>query len=417
MRDLLGIVVGGDDLALDRHVDAVDARADDRRRRGDKIDFGGAAFAQQLHDVFRGRTAHDGIVHHRHLLAAHHVFEGIELLPHDLLAPRLGRHDEAAAHVVVLRQPAPVRHAQRLRHPRREEIGRRRHVDHQVRLQPSLFHLLRQLPADAHALGRHQPALDHRILAGEVDVFKNAERLLFRPADAAMHLAFVVDQHGFAGLQIAHGLETEVVEAVGLRRERVDHPAVGVLAPQHQRPDAVRIREGQQPVPGDDRQRRIRALHLLLHRPHRIEDVRGRERLEVLGFERGGQGVEDQGHVVRRVQQAVAVLAQRLLELLEIDDVAVVDHRQAEGIHHHRRLGVQHVGRALRGVAHVPQTDFARKTRQVDLLEGLPHQPVRLVQVEAVVESDDAGGVLAAVLDAGHAFQQRPGDVVVPDDS
>ena len=111
------------------------------------------------------------------------------------------------------------------------------------------------------------------------------------------------------------------------------------------------------------------------------------------------------------------IFAQGLLELLEIDDVAVVDHRQAEGIHHHRRLGVQHVGRALRGVAHVPQPDFARKTRQVDLLEGLPHQPVRLVQVEAVVESDDAGGVLAAVLDAGHAFQQRPGDVVVPDDS
>jgi len=111
------------------------------------------------------------------------------------------------------------------------------------------------------------------------------------------------------------------------------------------------------------------------------------------------------------------IFAQRLLELLEIDDVAVVDHRQAEGIHHHRRLGVQHVGRTLRGVAHVTQADFARKTRQVDLLEGLPHQPVRLVQVETVVESDDAGGVLAAVLDAGHAFQQRPGDVVVPDDS
>jgi len=59
----------------------------------------------------------------------------------------------------------------------------------------------------------------------------------------------------------------------------------------------------------------------------------------------------------------------------------------------------------------------AGKPRQVHLFEGLADEPVGLVQVKAVVEGDNAGGVLAAVLDRCQALQQRAGDVVVSDDA
>ena len=63
------------------------------------------------------------------------------------------------------------------------------------------------------------------------------------------------------------------------------------------------------------------------------------------------------------------------------------------------------------------EADLAGKAFELDLLEGLGDQAVGLVQVETVVEGDDARRVLPAVLDGRQAFEQRAGDVVMSDDA
>ena len=95
------------------------------------------------------------------------------------------------------------------------------------------------------------------------------------------------------------------------------------------------------------------------------------------------------------------VLAEQLaLELLRVGEVAVVPEHDAEG-----RVDVQRLrlGRVLGGtggrVAAVGDAGVAHERAHVAGAEDVAHEPAALVHVErAFVGGDDAGGILAAVL-------------------
>ena len=60
-----------------------------------------AGVAHHLHDLHRGRAAHDRIVDQDHPLAGHHGAIGAVLQAHADLAHRLRRLDEGAADIVI----------------------------------------------------------------------------------------------------------------------------------------------------------------------------------------------------------------------------------------------------------------------------------------------------------------------------
>ena len=104
LADLVEAALRRDQLVLARHVDAVVAGRDDRRRRDAQVHLARAAVAQHLHDLARRRAAHDRVVDDHEPLARDHVRERVELEPHAVVAQRLVGLDERAPDVAVLDQ-------------------------------------------------------------------------------------------------------------------------------------------------------------------------------------------------------------------------------------------------------------------------------------------------------------------------
>ncbi len=310
--------------------------------------------------------------------------------------------------MAVLGQAPPVGNPQFLGQTGGEEVGARGDVDDYVRLKAGGAERGGQALAEADPLAGHQPPVHHRILAGEVDVLEDAVGLLPLAADPGVHLLVPVDEDRLPGLQVAHHLEVEMVEAGRLRREGVAHPCTGDLAAHDQGADPVGVAERQQAVVGDDRHRRVGALDLLLGGGHAVEHVVDGEVLEVFGLQLGGEGVEDEGHVVGGVHQPVVLLVEVAAQVGEVDHVAVVHHGQPEGVVHHDGLGVEHVAGAGGGVAHVTQAHRGGEAVQAAVAEHLGGQAQALAQVEGPVEGDDPGGILAPMLDSGQPLEQLP---------
>ena len=101
-----------------------------------------------------------------------------------------------------------------------------------------------------------------------------------------------VDVHDFTRRHVAHELEPEHVERDALGGE---HP-LGALRrfalAEHQRTDAVRIAEGQQPVADDHRDDGITAAATAIHGAHRREDVGGRDPRRADALQLRGEHVE-----------------------------------------------------------------------------------------------------------------------------
>src|SRR5579863_5248397 len=79
LADTLLGVVGGDQLAPGRHVDAHEAGPHDRRRGDPQVNLVGAGPAQFLDDAARGRAPHDRVVDQHHPLAGQDVPHRVEL--------------------------------------------------------------------------------------------------------------------------------------------------------------------------------------------------------------------------------------------------------------------------------------------------------------------------------------------------
>ena len=95
-------------------IDAVEARADGRRRADAHVHLAGAGVAHHLHDLATRRAAHDGIVDDDDPLAGEHLGLRVELHLHAEVADGVARLDERAADVVVANQPHLERQARLL---------------------------------------------------------------------------------------------------------------------------------------------------------------------------------------------------------------------------------------------------------------------------------------------------------------
>ena len=172
----------GEQLRLLRRVDAVEAGVHGRRAGDAHVHLGRAGLAHHLHDLQRGRAAHDRIVDEHDALAGEHVAVGVVLEAHAHVADRVGRLDEGAADIVVADdaeiegQAGRLGEADRRRRAgighRHDEVGRRRR-------------LARELGADPLAHLVDAAALDDRIGPGEIDVLEDAEARLRRPRTGA----------------------------------------------------------------------------------------------------------------------------------------------------------------------------------------------------------------------------------------
>ncbi|MFM2065281.1 MAG: hypothetical protein RLZZ584_190 [Pseudomonadota bacterium] len=388
--DLLDAAVVRDQLLGRGHVDAVDVGVTHRRRGRGHVDLVGAGLARHLHDLLRGRAAHDGVVHQQHVAALEFHGHGVELLAHALLAHRLARHDEGAADVAVLHEAFAVGLAQLLRQLHGRGPARFGNGDHHVDL------------GGRQAGVVDRDAVDDRIRPRQVDVFEDAgvepgqHRALL-----LVQLAVDVDEDGLARRDVAHH-----AVAVAFQRHRFarHHPVATfgrLQLAQAQRADAVRVAEGQQAVAGDQHHHGVGALDAPVHRRHGLEHLGGRQRLVARGqLQLVGQDVDQHLGVALGVEMATVHAEQLGLERLGVGDVAVVHQHQAEGRVDVEGLGLfLAVGVARRGVAHLAQADIARQRAHVAGAEDVAHHAARLVHEElGAARGDDAGGVLAAVL-------------------
>ena len=96
------------------------------------------------------------------------------------------------------------------------------------------------------------------------------------------------------------------------------------------------------------------------------------------------------------VEVAVILLLDEPLQLVGVDEIAVV--READAVRrvHVERLRLRKARAAGRRVAHVPEADVARELQHVALEEHVADQAVALANAQAAaVVRHDAGGVLA----------------------
>ena len=107
---------------LIKHDENIEKKLDKHLLDDDKLHFGGAADAKEtvLAPASRairmilatGRATNDGVVYQQHILVSELQRDGIEFLPHRLLANLLSRHDERPPNVAIRDESFPKLHAQ-----------------------------------------------------------------------------------------------------------------------------------------------------------------------------------------------------------------------------------------------------------------------------------------------------------------
>jgi hypothetical protein len=373
---------GGDQLAALRCVDAVEARRDRRRAADADVNLGGASGTHHLDDLAAGRAAHNRVVDEHHALTLEQAAHRVQFHLHTEVADRLCRLDEGAADVVVADEPHSHRHARLLGvadGSADARVGNRHdHVG-------GNGGLAGQLTAEA---GAHvaDAAPEHLAVgAREVDVLEDAvgaRRRRERP-----HRARAVgpdDQH-LAGLDVADVGGAHQVHRAGLGTH---DPAVAEPA-QRQRPEPVRVADGDQSFLGDEGER------------EGAGELGDRLDQRVVDAERLGAGIEVQRHFSVAVGLEDRALAHQLVaQFAGVDDVAVVaDADLAVHAVDEQRLGVGH--RALAGgrVAGVADGNGARQRRQRVLGEDLGDVAHRAEGPHLhAVRHGDTRAFLAAVL-------------------
>ena len=125
----------------------------------------------------------------------------------------------------------------------------------------------------------------------------------------------------------------------------------------------------------------------------------GRELPDLLVAELLGEDVEDALDVVVGVEEAMVFLEEGLFELGVVHDVAVVGHDDPEGRVDLEGLGVLAPAAADRRIAGMADADVAAQALGVLGGEDVPDEAVAFFGVETAVVGDDAGRILAAVLD------------------
>ena len=182
---------------------------------------------------------------------------------------------------------------------------------------------------------------------------------------------------------------------------RGDDPVLSADAAEDERPEAVRVAEGDE-LPLRERHDRVRAVEPL----HRVRDRLGERRLVVRD-----QG-RDQLAVGGRAQRH-AVGVQVVAHLTDVDEVAVVAERdRARAAVLDERLRVRPLRRARRRVARVADRDLAAQAVQLLLVEDLRDEAeVAQRRQPAVLGDGDPRRLLAAVLEREQAEVGEARDV------
>ena len=174
--DFLDIALMRDQLAGHGHVYAIDIGITHRRCGRCQVNPFGARLARHLHDLARGGSAHDGVIHQQYRLVLEFEINDIELLAHAAPALFLPRHDESAPHIAVFDKSLAERHSELLRQRQCRRPARLRYRDHHIDIVvgPLLEDLLGQLFPHPQPGLVHGDAVHERIRTREVDIFEQA---------------------------------------------------------------------------------------------------------------------------------------------------------------------------------------------------------------------------------------------------
>ena len=257
------------------------------------------------------------------------------------------------------------------------------HRDHQVGVDRGLGG--EDLAHSAAHLLQH-PALEPRVGAREVDVLEDAVRRAVGGNDLPRLQPALGQRHQLARSDLAHQLAADDVERAALGG---DAEAVAELA-QRERPDPVRVAEGDHRALRHHH-RRVGALETRHHRGDRVLD-----RARLLDREQRG---DDLG--VRGAAEADPLLAQLVVELDRVGQVAVVGERDLAPVVAPDRLRVLPRAAAGGRVADVPDRHVAVERVQLLLVEDLGDETgvAQGGDVTALVAGRDPGRLLAAVLE------------------
>ena len=323
------------------------------------------------------------IVDQHDALALQHRAVGVVLQFYAHVADGIGRLDEGAADIVVADDAEIEGDAGGLREADRGGNARIGHRHDDV---GGGRRLARELRADALAHFVDAGALHDRIGAGEIDLLEDAGALAHRRERFSRFDAALGDDEELARLDLAHQARADDVERAGLRYE---HRRAVEIA-QEERADAERVAAADQLLFGQ-RDQRIGALDLAERVDHALH-----QRAAVAG----GDQVQDGLGVGGGLEDRAAAL-QFPLQRQRVGDVAVMRHGEAAADElGEERLHVAQVRAAGRGIAVVADGVFALQAlHDGGLGEIVADQAdMALAQELLAVEGDDAGRLLAAVL-------------------
>ncbi len=234
------------------------------------MNFFRARFAQRRDARPRRGAADNRVVNHHHAFAGHHLVNQVQLHADAEVADELARLQKRAADVVIADERVAVRDAGLFRKTHRRPVAAVGHGDDEVGGDRGF---LRELPAEVDAHLRDIALVDVAVGSGKIDVLKNAERVrLLRvgPRIDGVHAVFV-DQHDFAGRDVADKLGVDQIQRARLAGQHIGHPVHAVLGharlefAEHERPEAEWIAQADQLVLAHDQQR-VRALNPSHHR-------------------------------------------------------------------------------------------------------------------------------------------------------
>ena len=198
-----------------------------------------------------------------------------------------------------------------------------------------------------------------------------------------MQIAALVDEHGLAGQDVALELEADGVERHALGRDHVLDAVRRLANAEHERPNAVRIAERDDAVADDHRDDGVAARAAFVERFDGVEDLLRLQAVRRVLAELVREHVEQHFGIGVGVEVAVILLLDEPLQLVGIDEIAVV--READAV---RRVDVERLrlrdGRAAgRRVAHVAQADVAAELQHVALQEHVADEAVALANAQA----------------------------------
>ena len=222
-----------------------------------------------------------------------------------------------------------------------------------------------------------------------------------RRALAAVEIAVQVDEDRLARAHVAHQLEAERIERHAFGSHQILIAPLGLAATEYERPDAVGIPEGEQPVARDHGDHRIGAATAAMHARYGREYRRGIELVVGDAFlQLVREHVQQNFRIGVRVDVTQILPEKIVLQLLGIREISVVPEHDAERRIHVKRLRLRgRPRRARRRVTRVRNAGVTGERAHIARAENVAHHAAAFVHVKGrAVGRHDAGRVLAAML-------------------